>query len=83
MYIRIDVSIRNSILDSEDTSRFRFYGNTLYQVKRSVDNVICIYTAEIQAYIRKKILGERQIWESSSYWEFLKNRPRENVRSKR
>lgn len=53
-YVQMCVSIRNSILDSEDTSRFRFYGNTRYQVKRSVDNVICIYTAEIQACTRKK-----------------------------
>lgn len=32
---------------------------------------------------KKKCQGKRQIWESSSYWEFLENRPRENARSKR
>lgn len=43
------------------------------------------YTRRKYKHVREKknIPGERQIWESSSYWEFLENRPRENARSKR
>lgn len=59
LYTYIYMTIHNRSLDySEDALRFRFQGNTRYRIKRSVDNIICILTAKIQARTRKISRGE-------------------------